>query len=74
MYKPDLALNNLQWSICHQAKRNQTKPKQIKPKSFSMMINIKPQVFLYSNHLNFFYIKVSSTLQNSFYSIFYNIS
>ena len=26
MYKPDLALNNLQWSICHQTKPNQTKP------------------------------------------------
>ena len=23
MYKPDLALNNLQWFICHKTKRNQ---------------------------------------------------
>ena len=29
MYKPDLALNNLQWMICHQTKPNQTKPKPI---------------------------------------------
>ena len=26
MYKSDLALNNLQWLICHQTKLNQTKP------------------------------------------------
>ena len=25
-YKPDLALNNLQWLICHKTKPNQTKP------------------------------------------------
>ena len=25
MYKKDLALNNLQWSICHKTKPNQTK-------------------------------------------------
>ena len=25
MYKQDLALNNLQWLICHQTKPNQTK-------------------------------------------------
>ena len=25
MYKPDLALNNLEWLICHQTKSNQTK-------------------------------------------------
>ena len=27
MYKEDLALNNLQWLICHKTKPNQTKPK-----------------------------------------------
>ena len=26
MYKEDLALNNLQWLICHKIKPNQTKP------------------------------------------------
>ena len=26
MYKEDLALNNLQWLICHKTKQNQTKP------------------------------------------------
>ena len=31
MNKPDLALNNLQWLICHKTKLNQTKPKRIKP-------------------------------------------
>ena len=25
MYKDDLALNNLQWLICHKTRRNQTK-------------------------------------------------
>ena len=25
MYKPDLALNNLQWLICHKAQSNETK-------------------------------------------------
>ena len=25
MYREDLALNNLQWLICHKTKRNQTK-------------------------------------------------
>ena len=29
MNKEDLALNNLQWLICHKTKPNQTKPKQI---------------------------------------------
>ena len=29
MYKKDLALNNLQWLICHQTKPNQTKPNHI---------------------------------------------
>ena len=26
MYEKDLALNNLQWLICHKTKPNQTKP------------------------------------------------
>ena len=26
MYKEDLVLNNLQWSICHKIKPNQTEP------------------------------------------------
>ena len=26
MYKQDLALNNLQWLICHETQPNQTKP------------------------------------------------
>ena len=26
MYNEDLALNNLQWLICHKTKLNQTKP------------------------------------------------
>ena len=26
MYKPDLALNNLQWLICHKIKPNQNLP------------------------------------------------
>ena len=26
MYKKDLALNSLQWLICHKIKSNQTKP------------------------------------------------
>ena len=26
MNKPDLALNNLQWLVCHKTKQNQTKP------------------------------------------------
>ena len=25
MYKPDLALDNLQWLVCHKTKPNQTK-------------------------------------------------
>ena len=29
MYKENLALNNLQWLICHKTKPNQTKPNQI---------------------------------------------
>ena len=29
MYKEDLALNNLQWLICHKTKPNQTKPNPI---------------------------------------------
>ena len=29
MYKEDLALNNLQWLVCHKTKPNQTKPNQI---------------------------------------------
>ena len=28
MYKEDLALNNLQWLICHKTKPNQIKPNQ----------------------------------------------
>ena len=28
MYKQDLALDNLQWLICHKTKPNQTKPNQ----------------------------------------------
>ena len=28
MYKEDLALNNLQWLICHKTKPNQTKTKE----------------------------------------------
>ena len=30
MYKEDLALNNLQWLICHKTQSNQTKPKKKK--------------------------------------------
>ena len=29
MYKEDMALNNLQWLICHKTKPNQTKPNHI---------------------------------------------
>ena len=29
-YKKDLALNNLQWLICHKTKPNQTRPDQTK--------------------------------------------
>ena len=29
MYKPDLALNNVQWLISHKTKPNQTKPNHI---------------------------------------------
>ena len=29
MYKEGLALNNLQWLICHKTKLNQTKPNHI---------------------------------------------
>ena len=33
----DLALNNLQWLICHKTKPNQTKPNQTKLSSFFSM-------------------------------------
>ena len=39
--KMDLALNNLQWLMCHKTKPNQTKPNQTRPpisKSFSPFI------------------------------------
>ena len=36
MYKEDLALNNLQWLICHK-----TKPKQTILKSFTLEINFQ---------------------------------
>ena len=36
MYKEDLALNNLQWLICHKTKSNQTKPVSI---FFSTFLN-----------------------------------
>ena len=29
MYKEDLALNNLQWLICHKSKAKQTKPNYV---------------------------------------------
>ena len=29
LYKKDLALNNLQWLICHKTQPNQTQPNQI---------------------------------------------
>ena len=29
MYKEDMALNNLQWLVCHKTKPNQTKPNHI---------------------------------------------
>ena len=32
MYKKDLALNDLQWLICHKTKQNQTKPNQTNTK------------------------------------------
>ena len=35
MYKQDLALNNLQWSICYRNKPNQTYPDLMKDPSFS---------------------------------------
>ena len=31
MNKPDLALNNLQWLICHKTKSNQTKSLKLDP-------------------------------------------
>ena len=31
MYKQDLALNKLQWLICHKTKLNETKPNQTTP-------------------------------------------
>ena len=61
MYKEDLALNNLQWLICHKTKPNQTKPvkyilwncfKQTLPKYYQtndqkdLFKNIKPKNIL----------------------------
>ena len=34
MYKIDLALNNLQWLICHKTEPNQTKPNQTIPNEY----------------------------------------
>ena len=31
MYKEDLALNNLQWLICHKTRQNQTKSPKLAP-------------------------------------------
>ena len=37
VYKEDLALNNLQWSICHKNKPNQTKPIIVLSKNIAMI-------------------------------------
>ena len=36
MYKKDLALNNLQWLICHKTKPNQTKQSELNFLSFKL--------------------------------------
>ena len=42
MYKPDLALNNLQWLICHKPKQNKTSESEMIP------IFLKYPVFIQS--------------------------
>ena len=46
MYKNDLALNNLQWLICHK-----TKPEQTKTRSKGNPVKIEPKMAFQSNLL-----------------------
>ena len=51
MYKEDLALNNLQWFICHKTKQNQTEQLAYMGEDvvfFSLCLLSKKKTFLYT--------------------------
>ena len=54
VYKMGLALNNLQWLICHKTKRNQNKTKRVYHKNISFIWNVNKlaQVLNSSNQIN----------------------
>ena len=45
MYKKELALNHLQWLICHKTKPNQTKPNIYKVLIYKLTTNLSKQLF-----------------------------
>ena len=59
MYKEDLALNNLQWLICHK-----TKPNQIREETFCKNSDFLLQ-FMYLHHLSFWFRKTKDYTSES---------
>ena len=64
MYKEDLALNNLQWLMCHKTQPNQTKLNLTKPIFFYLLNSINrlfiynTVFFLFCQLTNFLYISI----------------